>query len=65
MNNKVKGKTIAISTTNGTQAIEVSKKASKILIGSFLNLDVLCEYLIEQKKDVVLLCAGWKNKFNL
>jgi 2-phosphosulfolactate phosphatase len=65
MNNKVKGKTIAISTTNGTQAIEVSKKASKILIGSFLNLDVLCEYLIAQNKDVILLCAGWKNKFNL
>jgi 2-phosphosulfolactate phosphatase len=65
MNNKVKGKIIAISTTNGTQAIEASRKASKILIGSFLNLDVLCEYLVSQKKDVVLLCAGWKNKFNL
>lgn len=65
MNNKVKGKTIAISTTNGTQAIEASRKASKILVGSFLNLDVLCEYLIEQKKDVILVCAGWKNKFNL
>ncbi len=65
MNNKVKGKTIAISTTNGTQAIEASRKASKILIGSFLNLDVLCEYLVAQKKDVILVCAGWKNKFNL
>lgn len=65
MNNKVKGKTIAISTTNGTQAIEASRKASKILVGSFLNLDVLCEYLASQKKDVILLCAGWKNKFNL
>lgn len=65
MNNKVKGKTIAISTTNGTQAIEVSRKASKILVGSFLNLDVLCEYLAAQKKDITLVCAGWKNKFNL
>lgn len=65
MNNKVKGKIIAISTTNGTQAIEASRKASKIVIGSFLNLDVLCEYLVSQKKDVILLCAGWKNKFNL
>lgn len=65
MNNKVKGKTIAISTTNGTQAIEASKKASKIVIGSFLNLDVLCEFITAQKKDVVLVCAGWKNKFNL
>ncbi len=65
MNNKVKGKIIAISTTNGTQAIEASRKASKILVGSFLNLDVLCEYLAAQKKDVILVCAGWKNKFNL
>lgn len=65
MNNKVKGKTIAISTTNGTQAIEASKAASKIVIGSFLNLDILCEYLASQKRDVIMLCAGWKNKFNL
>lgn len=65
MNTKVKGKTIAISTTNGTQAIEASRKASKIVVGSFLNLDVLCEYLTAQKKDVILVCAGWKNKFNL
>src|SRR5690606_38832531 len=37
MNNKVKGKTIAITTTNGTQAIEAAKKAERIVIGSFLN----------------------------
>lgn len=65
MNSKVKGKTIAISTTNGTQAIEASRKASKIIIGSFLNLEVVCDYLVAQKKDVILVCAGWKNKFNL
>lgn len=65
MNNKVKGKIIAISTTNGTQAIEASRKASKVVVGSFLNLDVLCEYLASQKREVVLVCAGWKNKFNL
>ena len=65
MNNKVKGKTIAISTTNGTQAIEASRRASKIIVGSFLNLDAVCNYLSDQKKDVILVCAGWKNKFNL
>ncbi len=65
MNTKVKGKTIAISTTNGTQAIAVAKTASQIIVGSFLNLDLVIEYLREQKKDVILLCAGWKNKFNL
>ena len=65
MNDRVKGKTIAITTTNGTQAIEAAKNASKILIGSFLNLDVVIEYLKSQKKEVLFVCAGWKNKFNL
>jgi len=65
MNTKVKGKTIAITTTNGTQAIEASKGAGKIIIGSFLNLDTVIEYLKKEKKDILFVCAGWKNKFNL
>ncbi|MCC6372710.1 MAG: 2-phosphosulfolactate phosphatase [Bacteroidia bacterium] len=65
MNAKVKGKTIAITTTNGTQAIEAAKSASKIVIGSFLNLEAVVEYLVKSKRDVLFLCAGWKNKFNL
>ncbi len=65
MNTKVKGKTIAISTTNGTQAIAAAANASEVIIGSFLNLEVVINYLREQQKDVTLLCAGWKNKFNL
>lgn len=65
MNKKVKGKTIAITTTNGTQAIEAAKQAKTVIIGSFLNLDLVIEYLKTEKRDVLLLCAGWKNKFNL
>jgi 2-phosphosulfolactate phosphatase len=65
MNKKVKGKTIAITTTNGTQAINCAKDADTLIIGSFLNLEVVIEFLKFQKKDVLFLCAGWKNKFNL
>lgn len=65
MNPIVEGKTIAISTTNGTQAIEKAKGSYGIAIGSFLNLSALSEYLVNQQKDVILLCAGWKNRFNL
>lgn len=65
MSAKVKGKTIAITTTNGTLAINVAKDAYKVVIGSFLNLDVVIEYLKKEKRDVLFLCAGWKNKFNL
>jgi 2-phosphosulfolactate phosphatase len=65
MGNHIKGKTIVITTTNGTQAIEAAKDASQILIGSFLNITSLCDYLQLQHKPVLLLCSGWKNKFNL
>lgn len=65
MNKKVKGKTIAITTSNGTLAISVARDARKVVIGSFLNLDAVIEYLKKEKRDVLFLCAGWKNKFNL
>ncbi|MBX3163103.1 MAG: 2-phosphosulfolactate phosphatase [Bacteroidetes bacterium] len=65
MNTKVKGKTIAITTTNGTQAITAAKNAHKVIVGSFLNLDTVIEFLKKEQKDVLFLCAGWKNKFNL
>lgn len=62
---KVAGKKIVLTTTNGTHAIQEAKEADKIVIGSFLNLDSLCNWLSEQSQDVLLLCSGWKNKFNL
>ncbi len=61
----VKGKTIAYSTTNGTQAIELAKNAQGLVIGAFSNITALSQWLINQPSNVVILCAGWKNKFNL
>lgn len=62
---KVEGKTIVLTTTNGTHAINMSRGASKIVIGSFLNLAALCSWLKTQPNDVLLLCSGWKDKVNL
>jgi 2-phosphosulfolactate phosphatase len=65
MTDKIKGQTIVITTTNGTQAIEAAKNAYAIAIGSFLNITALCDWLLQQNKSILLLCSGWKNKFNL
>lgn len=65
MDPMIEGKTIAISTTNGTQAIEKAKGTAGIVIGSFLNITALAKWLTKQNKDVVMLCAGWKNRFNI
>lgn len=65
MSEQIKGKSIVLTTTNGTQAIEAAKKAYKVVVGSFLNISALCKWLIIQNKNVLLLCSGWKNRFNL
>jgi 2-phosphosulfolactate phosphatase len=62
---KVSGKTVVLTTTNGTHALHLSRKAKKIVIGSFLNLTSLCNWLKTQNESILLVCAGWKNNFNL
>jgi 2-phosphosulfolactate phosphatase len=62
---RVEGNQIVYSTTNGTQAIHVAGGCHQVLIGAYLNFTALCDWLDSQHRDVILLCAGWKNKFNL
>lgn len=62
---RVAGKQIVYSTTNGTQAIHVAKDCNQVLIGAYLNFTSLKDWIIKQQRDVIFLCAGWKNKFNL
>jgi 2-phosphosulfolactate phosphatase len=62
---RVKGKTIVYSTTNGTQAIQIASKSLKVAIGSFLNLKALSDWLISEQHDVLIVCAGWKDRFSL
>lgn len=65
MDASLKGRDIVLTTTNGTKAIERAKAADKILIGSFLNLSAVVRALERENKNVILLCAGWKDRFNL
>lgn len=63
---KVAGKTIVLTTTNGTKAMHLAQeRALQVIVGSFLNLSSICDYLKKENKDVLLLCAGWKDNFNL
>lgn len=65
MDEKVKGKLLAFTTTNGTLAIERSKTADEVIIGSFLNLQAIINYVSKKDNDVIIVCAGWKGDFNL
>ncbi|NDW19094.1 2-phosphosulfolactate phosphatase [Dysgonomonas sp. 216] len=61
---KVKDRDIVISTTNGTRAIDEARESYSLVIGSFSNISTVVRYCVSQKKDVLVLCAGWKDKFN-
>lgn len=65
MKPELKGAKVAATTTNGTRAIELSKEAPEVIIGSFLNLGAVVAHLASQKRDILLLCAGWKGRYNL
>lgn len=65
MQEGLEGKTIVYSTTNGTQAIQLAGAAGHTVIGAFINLSALAGYLTLLQKDVILLCAGWKDRFSL
>ncbi|MEQ9426047.1 MAG: 2-phosphosulfolactate phosphatase [Cyclobacteriaceae bacterium] len=62
VNNDYSGRKLAMTTTNGTLAITRSIKASEVLIGAFLNISALTNYLKNSQRDLLILCAGWKGK---
>ena len=59
------GKKVALATSNGTKAILKTKRSKISLIGSFLNLDIIIDYINKENSDVLLLCSGWKGSVNL
>jgi 2-phosphosulfolactate phosphatase len=62
---KVKDKEVVYSTTNGTHSIMLAGKSYRAIIGSYLNHASLVNYIQAEKRDLLILCAGWKQKFNL
>ena len=63
----IENKTLVLTTTNGTRLLQMAldKNADTIISGSFPNLTAVCDFLVSKKKNVVLGCAGWKDRFNL
>ncbi|GAB3306499.1 2-phosphosulfolactate phosphatase [Hymenobacter tenuis] len=61
----VRGRGVAITTTNGTRALHLSAAADEVLVGAFLNIGAVADHLRRLGKDVVVVCAGWKGNFCL
>ena len=61
----IKGKKIAIATSNGSKAIIKSEGSKRTILCSFLNIESVINLIKKSESDVLLLCSGWLGKTNL
>lgn len=61
----VEGRTLLITTTNGTKAIRKASEAKEVIIGGFLNVEAVTQYIGQKNEDVAFICAGTEGKFSL
>jgi len=60
--NDLKSKEIVYCAVNGTKAFRLTREeADKVVVGAFPNLSALAKYLLDQKKNIILVCAGNQN----
>jgi 2-phosphosulfolactate phosphatase len=62
---RVAGKTLVMTTTNGTPALRASSAAASSYVGSLLNVSAVARRLVGAGVDALLLCAGREGAFAL
>ena len=68
---KIGGKKIVMTTTNGTRAIKSVENAKHVWMASFLNIESIVHAIfrkLEKEKDIegiVIVCAGTENRFDI
>ena len=62
---RVSGKQIVLTTTNGTVAILASATARRVLIASYLNLGAVAEELVHDGGPASIVCSGRERRFAL
>ena len=61
----IKGRKVAIATSNGSKAIIKSEGSKRTILCSFLNIESVINLIKKYESDVLLLCSGWLGKTNL
>lgn len=53
-----RGRTLVLTTTNGTRALLHASAAERVLLGAFVNYSAVCEQLRQEARPVHIVCAG-------
>ena len=61
---RVGGRSLIMTTSNGTRAIRACRDASSLLIGAFLNLETLSRRVADFD-ELTIVCAGTHDRFSM
>jgi 2-phosphosulfolactate phosphatase len=61
---KVRGKRLILTTTNGTKAFHSVSPASEILVGSFFNMNAMAQRCLEMERDLMIFPSGDEGDFS-
>ncbi|MCK4547350.1 MAG: 2-phosphosulfolactate phosphatase [Candidatus Eisenbacteria sp.] len=61
----ISGKTLVLTTTNGTKAISMCEAVKEVVVASLVNVSAVVEYLLAAKNRIVLVCAGKFGRFSM
>ncbi|MGA7934944.1 MAG: 2-phosphosulfolactate phosphatase family protein [Kovacikia sp.] len=60
------GRRLFISTTNGTRALQCVEAAPKVLAAALINRQAVVNYLLEHQPETVwIVASGWEGSFSL
>ncbi len=62
---RVKGKTILFTTTNGTRALLAAREAEALGVAAFVNLSAASQWVMARGRDLTIVCAGRLGGFSL
>jgi 2-phosphosulfolactate phosphatase len=62
---RVKGKTVVLTTTNGTRTFQAASEAQALIACSFLNAAAAARWLAGTGLDILIMCAGRQGRFCL
>ncbi len=62
---RVKGKSIIFSSTNGSQAMVKARYSREMVVCGFVNISRVASFVRENRRDITILCAGTNGMFSL
>jgi len=62
---KVKGKRLILTTTNGTRAFHFVSSGKEVMVGSFFNIGATVQRCVERDRDLLLFPSGDNGNFSM